>query len=250
MAKKKEGLFLFPEVEEITADLTDAQMGKLMRAAFAYRFRGERYTGKDTLVKVVFNVLAGQIQRGVEVSRQKQEAAAARWNKEKEAEPAAEAAAVEQTAGEAKQSDATESTADAQRMQTDAPIQSNPIQSNPVQSNPVQSKPTQTNSFQKSSPAGQKEPYGEFGWVCLTKQAYEKLGEELGTAERDRCITYLDTQCQSNGNKHGYWDWELMVRRCSREHWGTGRKGKTQPIYGHFTPGKAEMEAVRQVLRQ
>lgn len=245
MAKKKEGLYLFPEVEVMTADLTDGQMGALMRAVIAYRFHGKRYRGNDPMVKVLFNVLAGQIQRGLEVSRQKKEAAAVRWGKSGMDEKVAETAKPEQPDADGMQSNAEECTEAAQPMQTDAPIQTNPVQSNPVHSNPVQTKP-----FQNNVPAGEKEPHGEFGWVRLTRQAYDQLGRELGTAERDRCIAYVDTLCQSNGNKNGYQDWELLIRRCSREHWGLRKKEKSSPIYGSCTLGQAELDAIQRVLKQ
>lgn len=40
-----------------------------------------------------------------------------------------------------------------------------------------------------------------------------------------RCVTYLDESAQSNGNKNKWKDWNLMVRRCSRERWGIRSNG-------------------------
>ncbi len=62
--------------------------------------------------------------------------------------------------------------------------------------------------------------YGEFGWVKLTEGEYAKLCAELGEQEVSRCIRYIDESAQSSQNKNGWKDWNLMVRRCSREGWG------------------------------
>lgn len=61
--KKQETLVLFPEVMAITKKFTDEQFGVLMRAAFAYRFSGEVYSGDDPVVDVGFQAVASQIDR-------------------------------------------------------------------------------------------------------------------------------------------------------------------------------------------
>ncbi len=61
--RKQETLTLFPEVADTTRKLTDAQFGALIRAAFAYRFRGEAYAGEDAAVDMAFQFLASQIDR-------------------------------------------------------------------------------------------------------------------------------------------------------------------------------------------
>ena len=60
---KQETLTLFPEIVSITRKFSDAQFGALMRAAFAYRFGGETYSGDDPAVDVAFQTVAGQIDR-------------------------------------------------------------------------------------------------------------------------------------------------------------------------------------------
>lgn len=61
--KKQETLVLFPEVLTVTRKFTDEQFGTLMRAAFAYRFSGEVYSGDDAAVDVAFQMVSSQIDR-------------------------------------------------------------------------------------------------------------------------------------------------------------------------------------------
>lgn len=67
--------------------------------------------------------------------------------------------------------------------------------------------------------------YGRYGWVKLTRMEYVRLCGELGEDEVNRCICYLDERAQFTGNKNGWKDWEVLVRRCSRDRWGEQRRG-------------------------
>ena len=68
--------------------------------------------------------------------------------------------------------------------------------------------------------------YGEFGWVKLTDEEYQRLLRDLGDAELRRCITYVDESAQSSKNKNKWSDWNLVVRRCHRDGWGLSKKNK------------------------
>lgn len=70
--------------------------------------------------------------------------------------------------------------------------------------------------------------YGEYGWVRLSDDEYNRLLNELGEAELTRCITYVDESAQSNGNKNKWKDWNLVIRKCARDRWGMN-KGGQQP---------------------
>lgn len=72
-------------------------------------------------------------------------------------------------------------------------------------------------------PAPTRRKHGTYGWVRLTDDEYSKLVSDLGQAELDRCIQYIDESAQGNGNKNRWKDWNLVIRRCSREGWGRGR---------------------------
>lgn len=69
-------------------------------------------------------------------------------------------------------------------------------------------------------PTPTRNKYGRYGWVRLTDDEYSRLLDDLGQAELDRCIQYIDESAQGNGNKNRWKDWNLVLRRCHREGWG------------------------------
>lgn len=71
-----------------------------------------------------------------------------------------------------------------------------------------------------------KKKYGQYGWVRLTDDQHASLEKKLGTAELERCIAYVDESAQATGNKNGWKDWNLVIQRCSRDHWGAGQKAQ------------------------
>lgn len=80
--------------------------------------------------------------------------------------------------------------------------------------------PDQAHISPKKPERKTKQAYGEYGWVKLTEDEYERLIKDLGQVEVDRCIKYIDESAQGNGNKNKWKDWNLVVRRCNREQWG------------------------------
>lgn len=95
--------------------------------------------------------------------------------------------------------------------------------------------------------------FGEYGWVKLTKEQHQKLVAELGQAEVDRCIQYIDESAQSNGNKNKWKDWYLVIRKCHREGWGVtggyGKKTKPVTVSQHPTgPSTEETERLKRIL--
>jgi len=79
--------------------------------------------------------------------------------------------------------------------------------------------PTPTPSSRKRT-APEKHKYGEYGRVLLSDDEYQRLLTDLGEAELARCIRYIDESAQSTNNKNRWKDWNLVIRRCSREGWG------------------------------
>ena len=95
--------------------------------------------------------------------------------------------------------------------------------------------------------------FGEFGWIKLTIEQYEKLRERLGFEELQRCITYVDEAAQSTGNRNRWKDWYLILRRCSENRWYETRKAITKPEIPKGATGflgEAELEAIQRVLRE
>ena len=79
----------------------------------------------------------------------------------------------------------------------------------------------------------QRHRHGANGWVLLTDAQYQKLLCDLGPAELERCITYVDESAAISKNKNGWKDWNLVVRRCHREQWGAKypkQKASEQPV--------------------
>ena len=66
--------------------------------------------------------------------------------------------------------------------------------------------------------------YGEFGWVKLTDDEFNRLSNDLGEAEVRRCIAYVDESAQTTGNKNKWKDWNLVVRKCHNQGWGLNQQ--------------------------
>ena len=72
-----------------------------------------------------------------------------------------------------------------------------------------------------------RQEYGQYGWVKLTDEEYSRLSNELGGTELKRCIAYIDESAQTSGNKNRWRDWNLVIRRCHRDGWGTKQDRKS-----------------------
>lgn len=66
MAKEKDSFLLYYEWEDYFAELTDRQLGELLRAVFAYEKRGERYSGTDREVAMALHFVQGTLDRNRE----------------------------------------------------------------------------------------------------------------------------------------------------------------------------------------
>lgn len=83
------------------------------------------------------------------------------------------------------------------------------------------------NADKPPAPAKQaRKSYGEFGWVKLTDDEYNRLINDLGEAEVKRCIAYVDESAQATGNKNRWRDWNLVVRKCHKQGWGMNQQQK------------------------
>ena len=79
-----------------------------------------------------------------------------------------------------------------------------------------------SNEGGKSAPA--RHAHGQYGWVKLTDDEYVRLLADIGEAELARCIAYVDESAQATGNKNGWKDWNLTVRKCHRDSWGLNQR--------------------------
>ena len=244
---KEDSLSLFPEVEDITQDLTNEQFGELMRAMFAYYYRGEAYDGKDPMVRMGFRFVSSQLDRREAAKKAKTEAAQRRWKSTADADPMQSDADPMQSYAQPMQNDAQGMQSDADpmqsctdHMQSDAPILSYPIHSYPILSNKSKSK-----AGKQPAPSGKhRKSFGVYGWVKLTDEEYHRLLNDLGEAEVKRCIAYVDESAQSTGNKNKWRDWNLVIRKCSRDGWG----GKSQAQPGTRQLDDDERAAIARML--
>lgn len=92
-----------------------------------------------------------------------------------------------------------------------------------------------------------KKSFGEFGWVKLTDDEYNRLLSDLGDTELKRCIAYVDESAQTTNNKNRWSDWNLVVRKCHRDGWGLHR---SQPVGGQRPSASAGAMSDLQQLHQ
>ncbi len=99
-----------------------------------------------------------------------------------------------------------------------------------------------------------KKSFGDFGWVKLTDEEYHRLLNDLGEAEVKRCIAYVDESAQSTGNKNKWRDWNLVIRKCSRDGWGKAQYGGSKKAITYLGAtgevGDAEKENIRRLLAE
>lgn len=91
---------------------------------------------------------------------------------------------------------------------------------------PPAASPEQSTQRRRAAPPERKVRHkrGEYGWVKLTDEEFERLRQDLGDAELQRCISYIDESAQATGNKNKWKDWNLVIRKCSRDGWGLSRR--------------------------
>lgn len=68
-------------------------------------------------------------------------------------------------------------------------------------------------------PKEPKHKYGVYSHVLLTDKELKRLCEDLGQEEAYACVDYIDEYIQIHGNKNHWKDFNLVVRKCSREQW-------------------------------
>ena len=93
--------------------------------------------------------------------------------------------------------------------------------------------------------------YGEFGWVQLEDEAYQKLASTMGVEELQRCIAYIDRSAQSTGNRNEWQDWALILQRCYEGRWhDAAHRPDPIPKGASGYLGEAELEAIQRVLQE
>lgn len=86
-----------------------------------------------------------------------------------------------------------------------------------------------------------RKAFGEFGWVKLTDDEYNRLLNDLGETEVKRCIAYVDESAQTTQNKNRWRDWNLVVRKCHKQGWGLNQRQNNTGGYEHGVDRLARM---------
>lgn len=68
-------------------------------------------------------------------------------------------------------------------------------------------------------PEVKRHKHGTYGRVLLSDDELQRLYDDLGQAEAERCISYVDESAEATGNKNKWKNWNLVVRKCHREGW-------------------------------
>ena len=85
----------------------------------------------------------------------------------------------------------------------------------------------------KKNEAAVKHKHGQYGWVRLTGEEYNRLLAEFGNEVLRRYIAIVDEYAQTHGNAKKYKDWNLVVRKAIRERWGEKQnESKTSTVTG------------------
>lgn len=205
MAKNLYFPVYFDDWKPIRQKLTAKQGWLLFNACLDYAEHGIPLESKDPVISLAFDLLANGIDRSKQTANEN--AAKKRY---------ARYCGVVKGSGEVPLSfeEWLTSVDKCQQPSTDVNKRDNLIQSNLIQSNLIEE------SIAAKPPRAPVLKYGEFGWIRLTVEQYEKLLADLGEAELARCIQYIDEAAQQTGNKNKWKDWNLVLRKCSRERWG------------------------------
>lgn len=195
----------FKDWKAIRAAVTPEQGWKLFNACLNFAELGEPLKENDPLLIAFFQLLSGGIERSqTKQSEKSRRGRYARYCQE------CDKKGIERPTFE----EWTEQIDKCQQMPANANGRDNHNRNrNPIEiQSESESKPTQFPT--------QKKKYGVYGWVRLTDEQYNKLLADLGEAELERCIQYIDESAETTGNKNHWKNWNLVIRRCSRDGWG------------------------------
>ena len=208
----RESFVIYTELNEAIQDMSDEIAGALFKAIMAYNTTGE-VPEMSAVVQMAFSIIKPQFdknnQKWEETKAKREErarnAANSRWNKE----------SIEHENNACECSSMLEH-------------ENNACDANNVNVNVDVN--VSAKADKSISAHAHAKKYGAYGWIKLTDEQYNRLAIDLGQSELDRCIAYVDESAQSTGNKNKWRDWNVVIRKCSRDKWG---------LYGRDRPKKA-----------
>ena len=213
--EQKKSFVMYTDYGQHLALLSDEECGKLTKALFGYVSDGTipAFSGAAAMA---FSFIQAQIDRD-----------AARWeDKRTKRAQAGQKGGTVSGQVRRKQNEANEANA-SQTKQNEAneavTVTGNVTGTVTVTENVTGTIGESGRTADKPPPAPRHE-YGENGWVKLTDAQHEKLLADLGAAELERIIRYLDESAQMTGNKNRWKDWNAVIRKAARERWGLSRE--------------------------
>ena len=124
---------------------------------------------------------------------------------------------------------------------TDEQCTSNPIPSIPSYTSipSLESESADAHAHSENKPVRHK--YGEYGWVRLSDDEYNRLISEYGEKTALYYISVIDEKAQLTGNKNKWKDWYLTVRKAIKGKWGSSNSDRASPP--NYDQNKAALEA-------
>ena len=206
MAKK--GVIMYYDLLEQLQDFTDEQFGKITRAMIKYDRDGIEPQFNDIQIRLAFNILKPTIDRNKQEYQEKCDKNRENINKRWKKQDTNEYDCIRMN------TNYTDIDIDKDKdKEIDINIEKD-INKKEIYKEKVEQSPTHTQSFKE-----EKHKYGEYGWIKLTDNQYNKLCEDYSRDYIDFAIKKIDEYVQSNGNKNKYKDWNLVLRKAIREKW-------------------------------
>lgn len=227
------------------AELSDPQMGKLMWIMMRYQFRGQVPETVPKGLRTVWTFIRKDLDDARHVYEVKSKSGRKGGLAKKNL-----------SVGLLPTSDITEKKQEQSKKKQEESISMSMSMSTSTSTSTSMSTSTDRGSAPARGGAGvcgEKKSFGEFGWVRLTDGQYEKLAAWMGYEELNRCITYIDELAQSTGNRRGWKDWYLILRRCYDKRWyETGcRNPKPEiPKGASGVLGPIELAAIQKLMAE
>ena len=216
------------------AGLNDVQLGHLMRAMMEYHFEDKEPMDLEDKLEVFWMFIREDLDR----AKLKYDQAVENGRK----------------GGRPKKTQAKPKESSSNRKKGRTTTKTTSTSTSTTTSTSTSTTETETETTSSHAPGGDdlsldQKAYGEFGWVQLGDEAYQKLASTMGLEELQRCIAYIDRAAQTTGNRNEWQDWALVLQRCYEGRWHEAAY-RQDPIpkgaSGHL--GAAELEAIQRVL--
>lgn len=232
----KDSFLLYYEWEDNLSDLTDDQLGSLLRALFSYEKRGEQYAGNDPEVRMAFRFVKGTLDRNREKYDARVEqckeagkrSGEARKNKKKTRDKKAKAK------DERASTDVNERQQTPTKRTVHVPVHVHvPV---PVQESVGATPPTHARAKEQPDPRSQKVQWAEK--VTMTVEEHERLVEAHGPADTALMIEHLSSykaaHCKEypGGDYRAILSWVVnwLKEQKAREAKTGGKKSVTSPL--------------------